>query len=105
MRNESEQSTRVRVENPQSRGKTHAMVTGCEMQAHLHGVLVREYGFRRHAAKLLATITGASPRTAEKWLAGTHMPQGAALLRLMANCEAVDTEMSRMKALARGERR
>lgn len=67
-------------------------------------VLVREFGPLRHAEKLIARMAGTTPRTARNWLTGACAPQGAALLNLMAQCEAVDAEMARLKALARGGR-
>jgi hypothetical protein len=71
-------------------------------QGALHGVLKREFGCRRNAAKVLAKLAGGvSPRTAENWLSGACAPQGQALLSLMANNEAVDAEMERLKALLR----
>ena len=78
-------------------------MSDCASSVHaaLHEVIVREFAWKRHACKLLAALTGASPRTCEKWLAGTHMPHGDALVRLMAKNEAVDAEMERMKQLIR----
>ena len=100
---ESDDSTRERVQTTRQWGISPVGVTASHLHGRLHGVIVREFGWRKHAAKLLAVLTGASPRTAEKWLAGTHMPQGVALLRLEANCEAVEREMARLRALARGD--
>jgi hypothetical protein len=69
----------------------------------IRDVLKREYGPLRNATKLLGRICGVSHRTAQNWLEGKNAPQGSALLNLMANCEAVDKEMARLKSLARKE--
>ena len=92
-----------RVQTTQSRGNVCMNVTASDFTDCLLDVVIREFGKVRHGAKILATLTGASPRTTEKWLARKHAPEGAALLNLMARCEAVDAEMARLKALARGE--
>jgi hypothetical protein len=78
-------------------------VTTEDYQSAVHQALRREFGPRRNAAKLIARLSGASPRTAENWLAGLCAPQGAALLNLMARCEAVEAEVARLTKLARGE--
>jgi hypothetical protein len=48
-----------------------------------------EYGPLKHAAEYLGRAAGASPRTAESWLAGVRFPSGEKLLNLMAACERV----------------
>jgi hypothetical protein len=77
-------------------------VTTETYQDAIHRVLQREFGHRRHAAKLIANLAGVSPRTAENWMQKLCAPQGAALVNLMSKCEAVDHEISRIKSLARG---
>ncbi len=63
--------------------------------------LRREYGPLKNATKILSSLAGVSPRTAQNWLDGEHAPQGAPLLNLMANSEAVRDEMSRLMTLAK----
>ncbi len=72
-------------------------------QDRIHDVLQREFGARRHAAKIVARLANVSPRTAENWMQRLCAPQGAALLNLMSNCEAVEAEMARLRQLARGQ--
>ena len=78
-------------------------VTSTVYQSSLQQVLVAEFGRLRNAAKVIARLADTTPRTAQNWLTGACAPQGAALLNLMAKCEAVDLEMARLKALARGD--
>lgn len=58
----------------------------------------REFAPLRHAAELLARAAGATPRTAKAWLAGDHAPNGENLMTLMASCEDLHTEISRLVA-------
>lgn len=80
------------------------MLTAAVYGEAVRGVLVREFGPMRHAAERIARLANTTPRTARNWLDGLCAPQGAALLNLMAQCEAVNAEMERLKALARGGR-
>lgn len=59
----------------------------------VHGVLVREFGPLRNAAKLLARLAGVSPWTADNWLQGLCAPRGDELLRLMTECKALRNEI------------
>jgi hypothetical protein len=61
-------------------------------------VIKRRFAPLKHAAKLLARASGASPRTAENWLAGSHAPSGESLLNLMAACPELADEMNRVVA-------
>ncbi len=79
------------------------MVTSSIYAESVRDVLQREYGPLRNAAKVLGKMAGVSYRTAQNWLDGANAPQGAALLNLMAKSAAVDAEMARLKAMARGE--
>ena len=60
------------------------------------GTIRLVFGPRRNAAKILAGKTGASPRTAENWLAGTCAPRGAELIKLMAECAELRAEVDRL---------
>ena len=101
MDKDSDENPRKRVETTRECGIVCMSVTASDFDNRLLDVVIREFGKLRHAPKILSALTGASPRTAEKWLARKHAPQGAALVRLMANCEAVDAEIERMKNLIR----
>lgn len=79
----------------------HGVLTPAVYQAAVQGVLVRAFP-QRHAAKLIARLANVTTRTARNWLDGACAPQGSALLNLMAQCEAVDVEMDRLKLLAWG---
>ena len=81
-----------------------AVLTSTTYGEAVRAVLLREFGSLRHAAELIARLANTTPRTVENWLAGRCAPQGAALLNLCATCKAVDDEMERLKALARGGR-
>ena len=70
-------------------------IRGMTYSALVHGVLVREYGPLRNAAKILARATGVSPRSAENWLQGLCAPRGDELLRLMKECSALREEIMR----------
>ena len=70
------------------------------------GYIRREFAPLKHAAKLLARASGASPRTCENWLAGSHAPNGESLVQLMAECHDLADEVMRLVAerrAARGE--
>jgi hypothetical protein len=72
----------------------------------VNGFIRRRYGPLKHAAKLLARAAGTTPRTAENWLAGLHAPNGDKLVNLMAECDELAEEISRLVAerrAARGE--
>lgn len=60
------------------------------------GVLRREYGPLRHAAKLLARAVGTTPRTVQNWLDGVNAPRGAELIRLMQECDELRDEIFRI---------
>lgn len=79
------------------------MVTSAIYAESVRDALQREYGPLRNAAKVLGKLAGVSHRTAQNWLDGANAPQGAALLNLMAKSAAVDAEMARLKAMARGD--
>lgn len=66
--------------------------------ATVHGILSREYGPLRNAAKLLANKVGVSPRTVENWLGGLCAPRGDELIRLMKECPALRDEIIEMTA-------
>lgn len=55
--------------------------------------LRREYGPLKSAAKILARVADVTVRTAENWIGGLCAPQGAPLLRLMANDPAFRAEI------------
>ncbi len=64
--------------------------------AAVHGVLTREYGPLRNAAKILARAAGVSPRTSQNWLQGLCAPRGDELLKLMVECDALRDEIFRL---------
>lgn len=64
--------------------------------------LRQEFGPLRHAAKLIARKAGATPRTAEAWLAGRHAPYGEHLVNLMAECDGLATEINNLIRERRG---
>jgi hypothetical protein len=71
------------------------------------GYIKRTFGPLKHAAKLLARASGATPRTAENWLAGEHAPNGENLVQLMAECSDLADEIMALVAerrSARGDR-
>jgi hypothetical protein len=71
------------------------------------GYIKRIFGPLKHAAKLLARASGATPRTAENWLAGEHAPNGENLVQLMAECSDLADEIMALVAerrSARGDR-
>ena len=80
----------------------HNNLSGCNaMMAATHsesfaGAIRREYGPLRHAPKILARKSGASPRAAETWLSGKHAPSFNQLIPLLANCEALMAELHRL---------
>ena len=56
----------------------------------------RRYAPYRGARKLLARDAGVSPRTAEHWLAGKHLPKAEELLSLMANNNELARDIMRL---------
>lgn len=58
--------------------------------------LRQEFGPLRHAAKLIARKAGATPRTAEAWLAGRNAPYGEHLVNLMAECDGLAAEINNL---------
>jgi hypothetical protein len=52
-------------------------------------IIAREYGAKRHAAKILARHAQSSYRTAEAWISGRNVPTGHSLLNIMSECEAL----------------
>ncbi|AQS89439.1 hypothetical protein A0U93_10195 [Neoasaia chiangmaiensis] len=50
-------------------------------------VLRRRFGSERHGAKLIARAADVSPRTARNWMAGSCVPRGDELMRLMSECD------------------
>ena len=88
----------------QHRNFRGAMLTAAIYGESIRSVLRREFGHLRRGADIIAEKANVTTRTAQNWLQGLCAPQGAALLNLCAQCEAVDAEMARLKALARGER-
>jgi hypothetical protein len=71
------------------------------------GYIKRTFGPLKHAAKLLARASGATPRTCENWLAGEHAPNDENLVELMAACSELAEEINRLVAerrSARGEK-
>lgn len=71
----------------------------------VNGVIRRQFAPLKHAAKILARLSGASPRTAENWLAGSHAPNGEKLLNLMATCPELADEVNRVVVQRRAELR
>lgn len=65
--------------------------------------LRRVFGPERHASKKLAQITGASNRSAEKWIAGENAPDAFHLLRLMATVPEMASEIRRLTAMTDGD--
>ncbi len=60
-------------------------------------VLRQEFGRFRNGVKLLAQAAGGvSPRSAENWLNGRATPQLESLVELMANCDALAAEISKI---------
>lgn len=64
----------------------------------VHRVLRAEFQPLKHATKILARLTGATPRAAENWLAGVCAPQGVHLIKLMAHCDELKAEIDRLIA-------
>ncbi|MEG3348384.1 hypothetical protein [Novacetimonas sp. GS1] len=62
----------------------------------LCAVLQRKYGRVRNGAKTLARSIEASPRTVQKWIAGTAAPRGEELLKLMSECDELRDEIFRL---------
>lgn len=60
------------------------------------GILKRNYGQIRNAAKLLARSVGTTPRTVQNWLEGVNAPRGAELIRLMQECDELRDEIFRI---------
>jgi hypothetical protein len=60
--------------------------------------IAREYGALRHASKILARHARSSHRTAEHWIAGRSVPSGENLINLMAQCEALADEITKLVA-------
>lgn len=59
-------------------------------------VLRTIYGRLKHGPEILARAVEASPRTTRNWLDGTNAPRGAELIRLMAECEELKSEIDRL---------
>jgi hypothetical protein len=55
----------------------------------ISAALQKEFGNARYAAKTLMRWTGASPRTAKHWLAGSAGPSGGHLIALIKNSDAI----------------
>lgn len=70
----------------------------------LQETLRDQFGRLKSGAKQLAAIAEVSVRTAENWLDGHCLPQGLALVKLQANCDAVKQAVTEMERLARGGR-
>jgi hypothetical protein len=62
------------------------------------GVIDREYGALRHASKILGRHARVSHRTAEEWISGRSVPSGDNLINLMAQCEALADEITKLVA-------
>jgi hypothetical protein len=69
-----------------------------EYDAAVIGVIDREYGRLRHAAKILAAHAKASVPAAKHWLYGRRSPTGEHLLNLMAECKPMADEINRIVA-------
>jgi hypothetical protein len=91
--------TKLRVESPTA-GNTSAgyprklhggavVLTATTYNDVVLGYIKRTFGPLKHAAKLLARASGATPRTAENWLAGEHAPNGENLVELMARAPSL----------------
>ena len=61
-------------------------------------VLRERYGGMRYAARKIADLVGVSQRTAESWLHGQSAPRGPELIRLMAHCEELADQITKMVA-------
>lgn len=90
------------VQNRKFRGRYMSATVTYEEA--VRGVIQRRFAPFKGAAKLLARASGASPRTCEHWLAGSHAPNGEKLLNLMAACEELADEVNRLVAERRAAR-
>lgn len=59
-------------------------------------VIAREYQPLRNAEERLARHAGATPRAARNWLQRQCTPNGENLVNLMAQCEALHEEITRL---------
>lgn len=83
---------------------TAATVTAETLSARLTPALRRAFVDARHGAKRLARAASVSPRCASNWLDGLNAPRAAELLRLMAECEDIATEINALIAEQRAAR-
>ncbi len=67
-----------------------------DYQRTVSGTLRRVFGPLRNASKIVARMTGSSPRTVENWFAGTCAPRGFELIKLMAECAELRAEVDRL---------
>ncbi|ATU72653.1 hypothetical protein SXCC_04770 [Gluconacetobacter sp. SXCC-1] len=79
----------------QSTQKSRFMIAAAYRDT-LCAVLQRKYGRVRHGAKTLAQSIEGSPRTVQKWIAGTSAPRGEELVKLMAECDELRDEIFRL---------
>ena len=80
------------------RRMTRGAVTAELLTERLTPILRRVFGAERHGVKRLARAASVSPRTAENWLAGVNAPRLAEAIRLMAECDAIATEINALIA-------
>lgn len=70
-----------------------------EFASKVGGVLRSAYGDTKAAAKTIARIAGAGPKTAANWIAGDHAPGSLHLLRLMAQVPELQAEVRRLTGM------
>lgn len=70
-----------------------------EFANRLGDVLRTTYGDTKAAAKTVARLAGAGPKTAANWIAGEHAPGSLHLLRLMAHVPELQAEVRRLTGM------
>jgi hypothetical protein len=104
---ESQTAGNTSVDCPRKLHGDAAVLTATTYNDVVLGYIKRTFGPRKHAAKLLARASGATPRTCENWLSGEHAPNGENLVQLMAECSDLADEIMALVAerrSARGDR-